>query len=87
MSVDGAAAIRTKMKEIVPEYYNGHDDLLEEAGILAGQNARANPQLFSPKGTSEIRHATRGPIVTAPPRTSPETDSSHRNDELDRIPA
>jgi len=52
MSVDGAAAIRTKMKEIVPEYYNGHDDLLEEAGILAGQNARANPQLFSPKGTS-----------------------------------
>jgi FlaA1/EpsC-like NDP-sugar epimerase len=52
MSVDGAAAIRTKMKEIVPEYCNGHDDLPEDAGTLAGQNARANPQLFSPKRTS-----------------------------------
>ena len=61
MSVDGAAAIRTKMKEIVPEYYNGHDDLLEEAGILAGQNARANPQLFSPKGTSG--NSTRYPAA------------------------
>jgi FlaA1/EpsC-like NDP-sugar epimerase len=60
-SVNGAAAIRTKMKEIVPEYYNGHDDLLEEAGILAGQNARANTQLFSPNRTSGI--STRYPAA------------------------
>jgi FlaA1/EpsC-like NDP-sugar epimerase len=52
LSVNGAAAIRTKMKEIVPEYCDGHDDLPEDAGILAGPDARANAHFFSPKRTS-----------------------------------
>jgi len=34
MSVNGAAAIRTKMKEIVPEYSDGSDALPEFTGIL-----------------------------------------------------
>jgi FlaA1/EpsC-like NDP-sugar epimerase len=51
LSVNGAAAIRTKMKEIVPEYCNGVDDLPEDGGIPAGRDARANPRFFSPKRT------------------------------------
>jgi FlaA1/EpsC-like NDP-sugar epimerase len=34
MSANSADAIRAKMKEIVPEYLNGVDDLPEDAGIL-----------------------------------------------------
>jgi FlaA1/EpsC-like NDP-sugar epimerase len=51
MSVNGAAAIRTMMKEIVPEYCIGRDDLHEVASIPAGRDARTNPQFFSPKRT------------------------------------
>jgi FlaA1/EpsC-like NDP-sugar epimerase len=61
ISGDGAAAIRTKMKEIVPEYCDGHDDLPEDVGILAGREARVSPQFFSPKRISG--NSTRCPAM------------------------
>ena len=46
MSVNGAAAIRAKMKEIVPEFRNYLDTLPENPGILAGPDVTAS-QRFS----------------------------------------
>jgi FlaA1/EpsC-like NDP-sugar epimerase len=52
MSGNRAAAIRAKMKEIVPEYTNGLDDLPEDARILAGPDVTKSPHFSSPKWPS-----------------------------------
>jgi FlaA1/EpsC-like NDP-sugar epimerase len=52
MSANRAAAIRAKMKEIVPEYTNGLDDLPEDAGILARPGAVTSPHFSSAKWNS-----------------------------------
>ena len=52
MSGNRAAAIRAKMKEIVPEYTNGLDDLPEDAGILTRPEVTTSPKFPSPKWTS-----------------------------------
>ena len=52
MSVNRAAAIRAKMKEIVPEYSNGVDSLPEDAGILDAPEVTAGPQFSSPRWNS-----------------------------------
>jgi FlaA1/EpsC-like NDP-sugar epimerase len=58
MSINDAAAIRAKMKEIVPEYSNGLDDLPEAAGILYGPEMTAGP-LFAPRHMGAAVHAAR----------------------------
>jgi FlaA1/EpsC-like NDP-sugar epimerase len=57
MSVIGAAAIRTKMKEIVPEYSHGGDDLLEDAVLADAPEVTAGPHFSSPQSIS--CHSTR----------------------------
>jgi FlaA1/EpsC-like NDP-sugar epimerase len=52
MSGNRAAAIRAKMKEIVPEFTNGLDDLPEDAGILARPGAATSPHFSSVKWNS-----------------------------------
>jgi FlaA1/EpsC-like NDP-sugar epimerase len=52
MSGNGPAAIRAIMKEIVPEYTNGLDDLPEDAGILARPGAATSPHFSSAKWNS-----------------------------------
>jgi len=52
LSVNGAARDSHKDEGIVPEYCDGHDDLPEGAGILAGPDARANAHFLSLKRTS-----------------------------------
>jgi FlaA1/EpsC-like NDP-sugar epimerase len=52
-SVNSAAAIRAKMKEIVPEYSNGVDDLSEDAGVLDASEITADPHLVSSSSRSE----------------------------------
>jgi FlaA1/EpsC-like NDP-sugar epimerase len=59
MSVQGAAAIRIQMKEIVPEYFDGHDDRQEDAGLRAGPDARANPQFF--ESNADLSNSARDP--------------------------
>jgi FlaA1/EpsC-like NDP-sugar epimerase len=53
VSVNSAAAIRAKMKEIVPEYSNGVDELPLDTGVLFGLEVTVAPQFSSPP-----RHAT-----------------------------
>jgi FlaA1/EpsC-like NDP-sugar epimerase len=71
MSVSGAAAIRTKLKEIVPEYCYGLGDLAEGGGILAEREARAEPHFSGPKWTSD--QPIRNP---APQSYSPNSNES-----------
>jgi FlaA1/EpsC-like NDP-sugar epimerase len=52
MSGKRAAAIRAKMKEIVPEYTNGLYDLPEDAGILARPGAATSRHFSSAKWNS-----------------------------------
>ena len=52
MSVNGAAAIRAKLKEIVPEYCNGSDALPEDTGSLFGLETTAAPRFSSLLGNS-----------------------------------
>ena len=52
MSVNGAAPIRTKMKEIVPEYSDGSDALPEFTGILFRPEVIAALQLSISRRTS-----------------------------------
>ena len=63
MSGKRAAAIRAKLKEIVPEYTNGLDDLPEDAGILARPGADTSPHFSSAKWNSSdsTRHLTPRP--------------------------
>jgi len=49
MSGNRVAAIRAKMKEIVPEYTNGLDDLPEDADILTSPDVTTSPQFSSAK--------------------------------------
>jgi FlaA1/EpsC-like NDP-sugar epimerase len=49
MSGNRAAAIRAKIKEIVPEYTNGPDDLPEDAGILGRPDAATCSHFSSAK--------------------------------------
>jgi FlaA1/EpsC-like NDP-sugar epimerase len=60
MSGNRAAAIRAKMKEIVPEYTNGSDDLPEDIGVLAGPDLTTGPRFSSPRWTpgNSARHLT-----------------------------
>jgi FlaA1/EpsC-like NDP-sugar epimerase len=60
MSGNRAAAIRAKMKEIVPEYTNGLDDLPEDIGVLAGPDLSTGPRFSSPRWTpgNSARHPT-----------------------------
>jgi FlaA1/EpsC-like NDP-sugar epimerase len=60
MSGNRAAAIRAKMKEIVPEYTNGSDDLPEDIGVLAGPDLSTGPRFSSPRWTpgNSARHPT-----------------------------
>jgi FlaA1/EpsC-like NDP-sugar epimerase len=60
MSGNRAAAIRAKMKEIVPEYTNGSDDLPEDIGVLAGPDLTTGPRFSSPRWTpgNSARHPT-----------------------------
>ena len=51
MSVNGAAAIRAKMKEIVPEFRNYLDTLPENPGILAGPDVTASQRFSSHRST------------------------------------
>jgi len=52
MSGNCAAAIRAKMKDIVPEYRNGLDGLPEDIGILAGPDVITRPHFSNPKWIS-----------------------------------
>jgi FlaA1/EpsC-like NDP-sugar epimerase len=52
MSGNRAAAIRAKMKEIVPEYTNGLDDLGEDAGIPARPDPATSTHFAGPKWSS-----------------------------------
>jgi FlaA1/EpsC-like NDP-sugar epimerase len=51
MSVNGAAAIRAKIKEIVPEFRNYLDTLPENPGILAGPDVTASQRFSSHRST------------------------------------
>src|SRR5260221_9004283 len=46
LSIKNAAGIRAKMKEIVPEYSNGLDDLPEDTSNLAEPDVTANSQFL-----------------------------------------
>jgi hypothetical protein len=52
MSINAAAAIRAKLKEIVPEYYNGSDALPEYAGSSFGLEITAALQFSTSLGNS-----------------------------------
>jgi FlaA1/EpsC-like NDP-sugar epimerase len=69
ISAKGPAAVRAKMKEIVPEYSNGLDDLPENTGVLAGPEVAADPRFSSPRWISDHYDPLRDAALLMPQRT------------------